>query len=173
MQAYPPPKPVEEIRPVRADPMSFSSILSSTAVDPPKPVVSRAPVHKQSRRKSKTPNGDASTAIALTPSHNSVRKAPRKSPALIKEEPVAADLVRDPPRARVSKSNLPPKLAPTTSTKDIKEALQALADITETGSSDVDFPGWANAKEEFRQVSHKRQLSVGNGEAAKNKVCIL
>jgi len=157
---------------VRADPMSFSSILSSTAVDPPKPAVSRAPVHKQSRRKSKTPNGDASTAIALTPSHNSARKTPRKSPALIKEEPIVADHVRDHPKARVSRSNLPPKAARTTSTKDVKEALQALADVTEMGSSDVEFPGWADAKEVFRQVSHKRQLSVGSGEATKNKVCV-
>lgn len=152
--------------------MSFSSILSSTAIDPPKPAVSRAPAHKQPRRESKTPNGDASTTIALTSSHNSVRKAPRKSPALIKEEPVAADHVRDHPKARVSKSNLPPKVARTTSTKDVKEALQALADVAEMGPSDVEFAAWADAKEGFRQVSCKRQLSVGIGEASKNKVCV-
>lgn len=157
---------------MRADPMSFSSILSSTAVDTPKATVNRAPVHKQSRRKSKTPNGDALTAVTLTPSHNAVRKAPRKSPASIKEEPVTTDPVRDQPKPKVSKATQPSKAAHTTSNKDIKEALQALADITAMDSGDVDFPGWADAKEQFLRVSHKRQLNVEDVEASKNKVCI-
>lgn len=157
---------------MRADPMSFSSILSNTAVDPPKLTANRAPVHKQSRRKSKTPNGDVSTTVTLTPSHNSVRKAPRKSPSSIKEEPSTTKHVREYPKLRVSKATQPSKVARPASTKDVNEALLALADVHAMDSSDTKFAGWADSKEQFRQVSHKRQLTVEGIESKKNKVSV-
>ena len=171
-QVCAPQKPVEETKPARVDPMSFSSILSSTVVEHPKTVVKHEPVVKQARRSSKTPNGDAAAPLAAaTPSSTPGRKSSHKPSSALKDESVPEKRVKDTPKPRASKVVPSSKLAPTTSDKENEEIAKALEDINNMELSDLDTPAWNDAKERHRLMSQKRQRDVEDGETSKRKVC--
>ena len=170
----PPPKPLEEKKPVRADPMSFSSILSSNAVDPPKSTGKSVAPQKQLRRSSKTPNGDASTtAVAVALPNGSIRRAARKTPPSIKEEPAVMEHVREITKSKATKAISGSTRSAHATSSDKENSLEvqkALDEINMAEHSDVEAPGWDDAMELHRQVSQKRQLMVEESEAIKHKV---
>ncbi|MCJ1378780.1 putative DNA helicase ino80 [Xylographa soralifera] len=157
--------------------MSFSSILSSTTVDPPKFAVKPEPVMKHSRRSSKTPNGDAapvpviSSTVTVTPAITTTRKSLNKSPAPHQEDCHSRDGTKEPWKHKTPKNFVSTKVVPTTSDKENESVQQALAEINAMDLSDVEAPGWADERERYRQLSQKRQINVEEGEASKRKVC--
>jgi DNA helicase INO80 len=162
----PPPKPVEEVKPARADPMSFSSILSSTVADPPKTVAKQLAAQGRSRRLSKVTNGDApSNTTVLTPSNTTARKSSRKSPASLTDDTVH-EPIRPPPKPRGSKL----KAKAVVTEKDAKSVAIALAEIESMEMSDLDAPSWAEPKKQFQQANLKRRLKLDEGEDVKRKV---
>ena len=176
MSVCQPPRALEEQKPVRADPMSFSSILSNTAVDPPKLTGKAAVLQKQPRRSSKTPNGDtSSTTVVVALPSGSVRRAARKTPPSIKEESAVVEHVREisKPKATKAISGSTTRSAHATSSdkENSLEVQKALDEINLAEHSDLEAPGWDDAMELHRQISHKRQLIVEENEAVKHKVC--
>ncbi|MCJ1476882.1 putative DNA helicase ino80 [Lambiella insularis] len=175
ISACQPAKINEVAKPVRADPMAFSSILSSTTVDPPRSSATSEPPYKHKGQSLKTPNGDASAGVGMTastvvtPTNTSPRKSLLKSPPPQDHEPLPRDQVKEHPKSKGSKNILSAKLVSTTSDKENESVQQALAEINAKELSDVDAPGWTNEKEKYRQVSQKRQLRVGENEASRRK----
>ena len=152
------PKKSEEVKATRtADPMSFSSILSSTTVDPPKSTIKKAPPVKRFQRSSKTPNGDMPSSELHFSSK--MRREATSSPKV--------DPGSKPAEARHTPAH---KKASKSSHKDNEKIQQALADINAMELSDVESPGWAEAKEKHGQQARKRLLAVEDVEASKRKV---
>ena len=152
--------------------MSFSSILSSNIVDPPKSSVKKqTPPVKQFRRSSKTPNGDVAPSpvtSASTTSHP-LRKPSKESPRPTKMDYESHfDSIEDiaPLNAKVT----PAKVSLKPSPKDNEKVLKALADIDSMEHSDVDAPGWSEAREQHRQRGLKRHLDIEVTESNKRKV---
>ena len=171
-QVCTPQKAVEEPKPVRADPMSFSSILSSTVVEPPKTVVKQESTPKQNRRSSKTPNGDVTgSGVNAMPPTTSARKSSYKSSHVFKDESIQEKRVKDAVKPRHSKVIPSSKPVPTTSDKENEEITRALDEINSMQHSDIESPEWNDAKERHRILSQKRQLEVEDGETGKRKVC--
>ena len=177
MSVSQPPRNVEAVKPLRVDPMSFSSILSSTTVDPPKTAIKPELAMKHLRRSSKTPNGDVApvpvvpTAAAVTPTMSTARKSSHKSPAPHQEDSHSRDRIREPWKHKTPKNFVPTKVVPITSDKENESVQQALAEINAMDLSDIETPDWATERERYRQLSQKRQITVGEGEASKRKVC--
>ena len=113
-----------------------------------------------------------------TPPNTSVRKAPPKS-FPIKDE-LLAEASKDmptpketpTPRSKPTKAQLAKKAASLVD-KENEKVLQAMADIDAMEHSDVESPGWADAKEKHLQMSRKRLLAVEGLEQDKRKVCLL
>ncbi|MCJ1318380.1 putative DNA helicase ino80 [Xylographa vitiligo] len=155
--------------------MSFSSILSSTIVDPPKSAVKPEPVMKQSRSSSKTPNGDAapvpviSSAAIVTPTMTTIRKSSNRSPAPHPDDSHSRERTKETWKHKTPKNFVSTKVVPTTSDKENESVQQALAEINAMDLSDIEAPGWADERERYRQLSQKRQVNVEEGEASKRK----
>lgn len=167
-----PSTPVEEAKPARADPMSFSNILSSTTVESAKPVIKSEPPMKIFRRTSKPLNGDAATASAASSPVTTARKPARKVTPL-KEEVVAKEVIKESSRAKAVLKPQPPKKTTATSDKENDRVKQALANIDAMEQSDLDRDPseWGAAKEQHAQTSRKRLLVVEDSEKSKRKVC--
>ena len=152
------PKKSENIKPTRtADPMSFSSILSSNTVDPPKSAAKKVPPVKRFQRPSKTTNGDTpSSELTLPKARREATSSPKvdlgPKPAEVKHTPVHKKAIKP-------------------SQRDNEKIQQALADINAMVLSDVESPGWTEAKEKHGGQARKRLLAVEDGEGGKRKVC--
>ena len=155
--------------------MSFSSILSSTTVEPTKSVVIAEPPCKPPRSprpSSKTPNGDDPPAPASqTPASSTGRRSSHKQPAPLAEEPVIRDHIKEPTKHKISKSTTVSKPAPTISDKENEEVQQAMAEIDAMDHSDIDGPEWKEEKGLHQQMGKKRQVVVEETEITKRKVC--
>ena len=151
------PKKSEDVKPTRtADPMAFSSILSSNTVDPPKLTVKKAPPVKRFQRTSKTPNGDTpSSEPAFSKARREVTSSPKVEPGL-----KAVEAKHIPAHKKATKS----------SHKDNEKVQQALAEINAMELSDVGSSGWTEEKEKHKQQARKRLLDVEDAEASKRKV---
>lgn len=160
----------EEPRATRtANPMSFSSILSSNVPDPPKSTPRSTPALKPLKSSSHTPNGD------VKPSRTAPRKSGSKRTAspkgylaptkhIVKAEP---DLL--PPAKSLGSSKLKP--GPMTSDKENEKVKKEMAKIDATPLSPIELPEYEADKQKHAKSSQKRQRDVENGEEVKRKVC--
>ena len=176
MSVCQPTRNAETPKPMRADPMSFSSILSSTIVDPPKSIVKLEPVLKHSRKSPKTPNGDAAPISLVqptatsTPTMPTTRKSPHKTQTPLHDENYSRDRTKESSKHKTPKSFPSTKVVPTTSDKENENVEQVLAEINAMDLSDIEAPGWMDERERYKQSSQKRQISVEEVETSKRKV---
>ena len=174
----------KEAKPPRADPMSFSNILSSNTVEPSKPAPPPVPTPKQSRRVPKATNGDLAPATVATPPVASTRKTASK-PTAIKDElnAEAPKQVLTPKAMPTSKATPTPKSRPTkaqlakkaasNADKENEKVLRAMAEIDAMELSGLDILRWTDAKQKYLEVGRKRHLAVEESEQHKRKVCLI
>ena len=169
------PKPKEEPRSSRADPMSFSNILSSTSTELPKPVVKSTPppappvLPKPAQQVEKPVNGDsAQLNPPLLPATTSTRRLAKKSPT-VKEEAPLKQLPRDTSKPKAPRSSNARKSAAAIEKENQKVQL-ALADIEAMVHSDLEAPGWEVHKDTYGQSKGKRVRSLEDTENEKRKV---
>ena len=166
-------KAAEETKPTRtADPMSFSSILSSNTVDPPKFTVKQTPPVKHLRKSSKTPNGDTTPSVStLTPSIITVlHQSSNENTTPIKHDSTLQRPSADNVKISNLKSSSALKNSIKLAQKDNEKVQKALADIDAMELSDIESSEWLSAKQQHLQKSRKRLLVVEDGEAGKRKV---
>ena len=166
-------KNVEEIKPTRtADPMSFSSILSSNTVDPPKSTVKQTPPVKHLRKSSKLPNGDSAPSASMsTPSTATAPQKPSdESRTIPKHDSSPQRQPAEDVKLPSLKSSSALKALAKSSHKDNEKVQKALADIDAMELSDIESSEWLGAKQQHLQRSRKRWLMVEDGEASKRKV---
>ena len=152
-----------------ANPMSFSSILSSNVPDPPKSSPRPTPASKPLKSSSNTANGD------VKPS----RTAPRKSAAkrtsspkghLIPTKHVPKTEPQLPPPAKsLGSSKL--KSGPMTSDKENEKVKKEMVKIEAMPLSPIELPEYEAEKQKHAKSSQKRQRDVENAEEIKRKVC--
>ena len=160
-----------EQKPTRtADPMSFSSILSSHPTDPtPKPSTHKPPAAKQFQRKPHTTNGDTvSFAPVDTETHDSLPlpldgTGTLRKPTKSKAHPAATTKATSGSH-KVTSHPL--------SDKENEKVKLEMEKIDAIQISDIDGPAWANKKEEHALLGSKRQLDVDLGEESKRKVSL-
>ena len=160
----------EEPRAIRtANPMSFSSILSSNVPDPPKSTPRSTPASKPPKSSSNLSNGD------VKPSRAAPRKSGLKRPASPKGRPAPtkplhkAEPERPPPAKSLSSSKLKPGLV--TSDKENEKVKKEMAKIEAMPLSPIELPEYEADKQKHAKISQKRQRDVENGEEVKRKVC--
>ena len=150
-----------------SNPMAFSSILSSTAVDVPKPVSRAAPSSKQFRRSSHTPNGDAPSTSAVT------RKSHQKAASSANDYPgLTRRLIKAEIDATSANNVSNVKATSASSEKEKEKVRKEIAKIEAMELSDIDSPTWATAKENHALSSRKRYVDVEENENIKRKVSI-
>lgn len=159
----------EEPKPTRkADPMSFSNILSNDAPEPPKSTPRSMPALKVFKSSSHSANGDGKTASAAP--RKSLSKAamsPKDFPGLPKSSVKAdPDVVAAPTKATVNGKRKSTVLSDQENAKVEKE----MAKIDAMELSDLDSPIYDAAKREYVQSSQKRQRAVEAAEDVKRKV---
>ena len=147
--------------------MSFSSILSSNAADPPKSTPRALPASKQFRKTSYTTNRDS------TPTSSASRKPSQKFtpstgdyPGLVKR-PVKTEPPSPAPAKGFSdgyKAVLP------VSDKENEKVKKEMAKIDAMELSDIESSQWATTKQDYAQVSQKRYLDIEGAENVKRKV---
>ena len=164
--APPPPIKVEQTK--RADPMSFSNILTSNTAEEVKPsTVATESATKETHRASKMPNGDASTIKSQTPpSSVPPRKSAKVSPP--KDEKLRKETARESTRGKATKPAAVKKQLPTS--KEDEKVRQAAAEIDAQEQSDLDAPGFEEFKLKSDQARAKRTKTVEDGEMGRRKV---
>lgn len=150
-----------------SDPMSFSSILSSNAADPPKSTPRALPASKQFRRTSYTPNRD-SAPVSSTSRKASQKSAPLTSdyPGLVKR-PVKAEPHSPAPAKNLNNNH---KAGVLLSDKENEKVKKEMAKIDAMELSDIESPKWATKKQDYAQLSQKRFLDIEGAENIKRKV---
>ncbi len=162
------PSTKEEPRTTRtSDPMSFSSILSSNAADPPKSTPRALPASKQFRKTSYTPNRDSTpgSSVSRKPSQ---KPAPSASdyPGLVKRSVKTEQ--HSPAPLKSHSNNHKPGLA--MSDKENGRVKKEMAKIDAMELSDLESSKWATEKQDYVQLSQKRYLDIENTENVKRKV---
>ena len=165
----------EEPRTARADPMSFSNILSNPSVEPAKPAATPKPTppSKSLKQEIKVVNGDVPSTAIDTPvpvisTSTSARRLAKKSP-VVKAEPPAEEAPKETLKPKAPRLINPRKSAVATE-KENQKVLQALADINAAELSDLDAPGWHVEKQEHIESSKKRLRVLEDEEGEKRKV---
>ncbi|KAL9607433.1 MAG: hypothetical protein Q9167_007656 [Letrouitia subvulpina] len=161
------PKPHLETKPTRTtDPMSFSSILSSNAAEPPPSGPRPLPPTKQFRKSSFVPNGDSNVPLATS------RKSSQKSTVINADNPnnkrkvlKAENGLTTPAKGSYSKfsSNI------TTSDKENERIKREEAKIDTLELSEMETPEWAETRQNFRKSSRKRYLVIEQAEESNCK----
>ncbi|KAL8716039.1 MAG: hypothetical protein Q9225_006279 [Loekoesia sp. 1 TL-2023] len=157
------PRPQEE--PQATNPMSFSTILSNNAADPPNTTPRGLPPIKQFRKIPSVPNGD------VVPASGMFRRSSHKPNPATNEssEP------RRPSKGEVYhlssiKTNKPKaKSAVSMSDKENDRVQKELARIDAMELSDIDSSEWAVVKQDFLRSNNKRLIEIENAEASKRK----
>lgn len=150
--------------------MSFSSILSSNAADPPKSTPRALPASKQFRKTSYTPNRDS------TPASSTSRKTCQKSAPSASDYP---GLVRrsvkteqhSPAPTKILGHNH--KVGLLLSDRENEKVKKELAKIDAMELSDMESSSWATKKQDYAQLSQKRYLDIENSENVKRKVRVV
>ena len=152
-----------------SDPMSFSSILSSNAADPPTSTPRNLPASKQFRKALYTPNRD-STPVFSSSRKPSQKSAPSASdyPGLVKR-PVKAEPHSPAPAKSLTNNHKP---AQPLSDKENEKVRKEMAKIDAMELSDIESPTWATKKQDYAQLSQKRLIEIEGTENVKRKVCI-
>ena len=152
-----------------ANPMSFSSILSSNIPDPQKSASWSTPSSKPLKSSSNTPNRD------IKPSRTAPRKSSAKRPAspktyiaptkhVLKAEPEVL-----PPVKSLSTSKHKP--GPLTSDKENEKVKKEMAKIDAIPQSPIDLPEYEADKQKHAKISQKRKRDVESIEEVKRKAC--
>ncbi|KAL9601715.1 MAG: hypothetical protein Q9219_002326 [cf. Caloplaca sp. 3 TL-2023] len=157
------PRPPEEHK--VTNPMSFSNILSSNAVDPPHPTPHALPPTKQFRKTPSIPNGEPG------PASGTFRRASHKSIPAINESseprrPSKSD-AGHPNLAKTSKAKA--RSAPSMSDKENDRIQRELARIDAMDLSDIDSHEWITVKQDFLRLSQKRLLAAEEMEVNRRK----
>ena len=153
--------------------MSFSNILSSNAVEPPKTTPRALPAAKHFQRKSHTPNGDSGPVAAAkkisgkkASSPNENGGSPRKSAKPKTHSPALAKIpVNNINHHKVGVAML--------SDKENEKIKKEMDKIEAMGLSDPESSAWGAEKESFRMAALKRQADVDEVEDKKRKASIL
>ena len=151
-----------------ANPMSFSSILSSNAPDPQKATPRSTPASKPLKSSSNTPNGE------VKPSRTAPRKSGTKRTASPKGYPAPTKHIFKtesdhlPPAKSTSISKLKP--GPILPDKENEKVKRELARINAIPLSPIDIPGYEPDKQKHAKSSQKRQRDVDYAEGIKRKV---
>ena len=155
----------------RADPMAFSSILSSNTVDPPRSTAKIAsPIKLQPPVSEEIAPPSVALSVATTP-----RKVTNKV-VTVNDEPETKEQVKEMVKPKMPKAGLFTKKAsvPLTSEKESSAKVQkALAELDAMEHSDLDSLEWSGARGQHAAVGRKRLLLVQEVEAARRKVCSL
>ena len=164
------PRPKEEPKATRtANPMSFSSILSSNVPDPQKSTPWSTPSSKPLKSSSNTPNRD------VKPSRTAPRKSAPKRPASpktmiapTKHVPKAEPESLPPAKISSSSKHRSGALA---SDKENERIKKEMAKIDAMPLSPIDLPGYEADKQKHTTSSQKRKRDVEDREEVKRKVC--
>lgn len=147
--------------------MSFSNILSSNAVEPPKTIPKAMPAVKQFQRQSHTPNGDSGPVAAAkkvagkkASSPKEIGGSSRKSAKPKTQFPAAAKTPTN--NHKIGESVI--------SDKENEKVKKEMVKIDAMGLSDTESPGWAAEKDAFIKTSCKRQADIDQLEDEKRKV---
>ena len=151
-----------------ANPMSFSSILSSNVPEPPKATPRSTPASKPPKVSSSATNGD------VKPSRTVPRKSAPKRTASPKDYPgptkhiLKTDAELPPPPKSSGSSKLKP--SPMTSDKENERVKKEMAKIDAMPLSPIELPEYEGEKKKHAKSSQKRQRDVETSEEAKRKV---
>ncbi|KAM0804706.1 SNF2 family ATP-dependent chromatin-remodeling factor snf21 [Usnea florida] len=150
-----------------ANPMSFSSILSSNVPEPPKATPRSTPASKLPKVSSSATNGD------VKPSRTAPRKSAPKRTASPKDYPgptkhiLKTDAELLPPAKSSGSSKLKP--SPMTSDKENERVKKEMAKIDAMPLSPIELPEYEAEKKKHAKSSQKRQRDVETNEEAKRK----
>ena len=165
VEAAPPIK--AEPQPKRADPMSFSNILSSTNAEETKPAPPADTIMTDAPPAPKLANGDMNSIQAPTPPPASTpRKTSKATPP--KERKPRKDTVRDSGRGKAGKQALVKKPLPIA--KEDDKVRQAMTEIDANEKSDLESPGFETFQEKHYRLGEKRFAVVEENESARRKV---
>lgn len=152
-----------------ANPMAFSSILSSNVSDPQKSTPWSTPSSKPLKSSSNTPNRD------VKPSRTAPRKSGPKRTVSPKTHlaPTKHALKAEPELPSLAKSSGSSKLKPgsLTSDKENEKVKKEMAKIDAIPPSPIDLPEYETDKQKHDKSSLKRQRDVENSEEVKRKAC--
>ena len=152
-----------------ANPMSFSSILSSNVPDPPKSVRRSTPASKPLKSSSNAPNGEVKPSRAAPRKSGPKRTASPKGYLAPTKHSVKAEPEIPPPTKSLGSSKL--KHRPMTLGKENEKVKKEMAKIDATPPSPIELPEWEADKQKHAKSSQKRQRDVENGEEIRRKVC--
>ncbi|KAF6241740.1 hypothetical protein HO173_000452 [Letharia columbiana] len=150
-----------------ANPMSFSSILSSNVPDPPKSTPRSTPALKPLKSSSHTPNGDVKPSRTAPRKSGSKRTASPKGYLAPTKHIVKAEPELLPPAKSLGSSKLKP--GSMTSDKENEKVKKEMAKIDATPLSPIELPEYEADKQKHAKSSQKRQRDVENGEEVKRK----
>ena len=151
----------------RADPMSFSNILSGEAPEPPpKPSPRAMPSSKAFKNSASVTNGDAKAASASSRKPVTKTATPKASPAVGRG---STKNEADGP-AHAKSSSISKRKVLAQSDKENSKVKAEMAKIDALDLSDIDSPIYEDAKENFLQFSRKRQTAIEASENVKRKV---
>ena len=168
------PKNEEEVKPVRtADPMAFSSILSSNTSEPSRVAAKHNLSSKQHHKAAKISNGDVPSPSPEPNTVVTLRKPPHKASSSPKPNHVFKERPKEDNKGSVAIDRLTADLSTSTSEKENEKVRKAMADIDAMEVSDVDCPGWEKAKEQYRQAGRKRMAAAEENEAGRRKVSLV
>ena len=152
-----------------ANPMSFSSILSSNIPDPQKSTPWSTPSSKPLKSSSNTPNRD------IKPSRTAPRKSAPKRPASPKtiiaptKHVLKAEHELLPPAKGSSSSKH--RSGALTSDKENEKIKKEMAKIDAMPLSPIDLPEYEADKQKHATSSQKRKRNVEDSEEVKRKAC--
>ena len=155
----------------RADPMSFSNILSGDTPEPPKPKPTprSLPSTKAAKSTSHTPNGEAKITPAPSRKFASKSTAPRSTPsqarASVKSE-------HDHPPTRRATGGGTKRRSALNLEKENEKIEAEMAKIEAMDLSDVESPGHEQARNTFIKLKLKRQVDIEDSESVKRKVSL-
>lgn len=159
--------------------MSFSNILSGDVSYPPKPSLRATPTSKPLKNAPITSDildGDAKPASAAPRKSSSKATAPSKNllefydvKRSAKAEP---SIIVEPEIPTLPKNQSTHKVKPkaAASDKENEKVKAEMAKIDAMGLSDLEFPEYEDAKQNYKQLGQKRQLDVEATEDGKRKV---
>lgn len=152
-----------------ANPMAFSSILSSNVPDPPKSTRRSTPASKPLKSSSNAPNGDVKPSRTAPRKSGPKRTASPKTHLAPTKHNVKAEPELPPPAKSLGSSKLKP--GPMTSDKENEKIKKEMAKIDAMPPSPIDLPEREADKQKHARSSQKRQRDVETAEEIKRKVC--
>ncbi|KAF2866618.1 SNF2 family N-terminal domain-containing protein [Massariosphaeria phaeospora] len=148
--------------PVRADPMSLSSIMSGAEPDPPTKAQQLPPINPEPRRLSKP-----STAHPLYVKQEAMA-SPAPADLPLQDNGAHSRVYEDMPP--VGGASLPPQGVPREiPVPDEAEVEAALARIETSEMNDIDGPGFEHEREEYFEHTRKRAIELETAESSKRK----